>query len=315
MKLSREFKTGLVLASAIILFIWGFTFLKGKGLFQTKISYYSIYNQVGGLVPSSPVFINGVKVGIVNDVYFEEKMSGLVIVKLLLFKDFPIPSNSVVRIFSSDLMGSKAVDIVLGNSPVKASPGDTLSGSVEASLKEEVNQQVAPLKRKAEEMLSSFDSVLTALQSVFNESTRNDISQSFNRIRVSLENIQRTTSNIDTLVYTQKGRISNIIANVESISSNLRNNNQEITALINNLNKVSDTLAKIRFQRTFDELDKSLSTLSLILRKIEAGKGSAGLFLNNDSLYINLNRSTRELELLLQDIRKNPGRYVKFSLF
>lgn len=315
MKLSREFKTGLVLASAIILFIWGFTFLKGKGLFQAKIYYYSIYNQVGGLVPSSPVFINGVIVGIVNDVYFEEKMSGLVVVKLLLNKDFPIPSNSVARIFSSDLMGSKAVEIVLGNSPIKASPGDTLPGAVEASLKEEVNQQVAPLKRKAEEMLSSFDSVLTALQSVFNENTRNDISQSFNRIRVSLENIQRTTSNIDTLVYTQKGRISNIIANVESISSNLRNNNQEITAIISNLNKVSDTLAKIRFQRIFDELDKNLSTLSLILQKIEAGEGSAGLLLNNDSLYINLNRSTRELELLLQDIRKNPGRYVKFSLF
>ncbi|MDK2909790.1 MAG: phospholipid/cholesterol/gamma-HCH transport system substrate-binding protein [Bacteroidales bacterium] len=315
MKLSREFKTGLVLASAIILFIWGFTFLKGKGLFQAKIYYYSIYNQVGGLVPSSPVFINGVKVGIVNDVYFEEKMSGLVVVKLLLNKDFPIPSNSVARIFSSDLMGSKAVEIVLGNSPIKASPGDTLPGAVEDSLKEEVNQQVAPLKRKAEEMLSSFDSVLTALQSVFNENTRNDISQSFNRIRVSLENIQRTTSNIDTLVYTQKGRISNIIANVESISSNLRNNNQEITAIISNLNKVSDTLAKIRFQRIFDELDKNLSTLSLILQKIEAGEGSAGLLLNNDSLYINLNRSTRELELLLQDIRKNPGRYVKFSLF
>ncbi len=315
MKWSREFKTGLVFASAIILFIWGFTFLKGKGLFQTKVYYYSVYNQVGGLVPSSPVYINGVKVGLVNDVYFEEKMSGLVIVKLMLFKDFPIPSNSLCRIYSSDLMGSKAVEIVLGNSPVKASPGDTLAGTVEATLKEEVNQQVAPLKRKAEEMLSSFDSVLTALQAVFNENTRNDIAQSFNRIRVSLDNIQRTTSNIDTLVYTQKGRISNIIANVESISANLRNNNQQITAIMTNLNNVSDSLSKIRFQKTFKDLDRNLQSLSAILQKIEKGEGSAGLLLSNDSLYQNLNRSSRELDLLLQDIRKNPGRYVKFSVF
>lgn len=315
MKLSRELKTGLVFASAIILFIWGFTFLKGKGLFQTKIYYYSIYNQVGGLVPSCPVYLNGVKVGLVSDVYFEEKMSGRVVVKLMLNKDFPIPSNSTARIFSSDLMGSKAVEIMLGSSPVKALPGDTLPGALEASLKEEVNQQVAPLKRKAEEMLSSFDSVLTALQAVFNENTRKDIALSFNRIRVSLENIQRTTSNIDTLVYTQKGRISNIIAHIESISANVRNNNQQISSIINNLNSISDTLASIKFKNTFKELDRNLATLSQILSKIERGEGSVGLLLNNDSLYQNLNRSSRDLDLLLQDIRKNPGKYVKFSLF
>ncbi len=315
MKISREIKTGLAFIGAIALFVWGFSFLKGRGLFQNQDYYYAIYNQVGGLVQSSPISINGVKVGLVSDVYFEEKMTGLVVVRMRITTKFPIPSNSIARIYSSDLMGSRAVEIIPGNSLVYAKPGDTLAGSVEASLKEEVNQQVAPLKRKAEDMISSFDSVLMALQAVFNEESRANISGSFASIRVSLRNIEHTTSNIDTFVTAQKGRLGNILANVESVSNNLKANNQEISAVIRNIRVMTDTLSRLRVYHTMNNLDMSLAQVATILQKIEKGEGSAGKLLADDSLYNNLTKAGRELELLLEDIRRNPKRYVRVSVF
>ena len=142
MKFNKEIKTALAFIGAIALLAWGYNFLKGRGLFQNKTYYYAIYNDVGGLVKSSPISINGVRVGLVDDVYFEERMTGLVVVKMLIHKPFPLPSNSVARIFSSDLMGSRAVEILPGNSNIMAHPGDTLAGASEASLKDEVNQQI-----------------------------------------------------------------------------------------------------------------------------------------------------------------------------
>jgi phospholipid/cholesterol/gamma-HCH transport system substrate-binding protein len=261
------------------------------------------------------VSINGLKVGIVEDIYFQESNSGLIVVKLLITNNFPIPANSVARIYSADLMGSKAIDIVLGNSQGLAKSGDTLSSSIEASLKEEVNQQVLPLKRKAEDMLSSFDSVLTNLQAVFNDKTRRNLASSFESIRIALTNLESTTSNIDTFVTLQSGRMSLILKNIESITSNLKSNNQNISHIISNFSLISDSLAKVNVTTTIGKLDKNLNQVSEIFDKINKGKGSMGLLLNNDSLYINLNKSAQDLDLLMKDLKENPGRYVKISLF
>jgi phospholipid/cholesterol/gamma-HCH transport system substrate-binding protein len=234
---------------------------------------------------------------------------------MLITSKFPIPKNSVARIHSSDLMGSKAIDIKLGSSTTMLTSGDTLAAEVEASLKDEVNRQVLPLKRKAEDMISSFDSVLTNLQAVFNDKTKSDIASSFESIRVTLTNLQSTTSNIDTLVKVQKGRLSAILANVESITANLKANNQNITRIMTNFSQMSDSLAKLNISNTLGKLDKSLGQVSSILGKIEKGDGSLGLLLNNDSLYLNLNQSARDLDLLMKDLKENPKRYVRFSVF
>lgn len=315
MKINKNIKVGIAFVSALAIFVWGFNYLKGTELFVKKNNYYAVYNQVSGLVKSNPVSINGLKVGQVEDIYFEPGNSGLIIVKLLLTKEFPIPANSIARIYSADLMGSKAIEIVLGNSPKNAVVGDTLSSVVEASLKEEVNQQVLPLKKKAETMLASIDSVLIALRSVFTEKSKDNLASSFESISKALNNIERTSFAIDTLVHDQKGRISGIIVNIESISANLKANNLKINKSIQNFSNISDSLAAVNFSGTFRKLDKSLNDVSLVLSRIEKGQGTLGQLIHNDSLYQNLNQASVALDVLLRDLQKNPKKYINFSVF
>ncbi|MDO9510360.1 MAG: MlaD family protein [Bacteroidales bacterium] len=315
MKINKNLKVGLAFVVAIGIFVWGFNFLKGTDLFVKKNIYYAVYNQIGGLVKSNTVSINGLKIGQVEDIYFAPGNSGLIIVKLLMTNEFPIPSNSIARIYSADLMGSKAIDIVIGTSIKYAKPGDTLSSSIEASLKEEVNQQVAPLKKKAENMLSSIDSVLVSLRSVFSGKTKDNLASSFESIRNALNNIERTSFVIDTLVHDQKGRISAIVANVESISGNLKANNLKINKSIQNFSAISDSLAAYNFSQTFRKIDHSLNKLASIMSRIEKGEGTVGQLVSNDSLFQNLNNASAELDALIKDIRKNPKKYVKISVF
>ncbi|MCK4638299.1 MAG: MCE family protein, partial [Bacteroidales bacterium] len=167
MKLSREFIVGIVFVVAIALFIWGYNYLKGWDVFTKQKSFFGIYNQVNGLMKANPVSINGLNVGQVKNLYFEDNYSGRIVVEIVVTSDFPIPVNSIAKIYSSDIMGSKAIEIVLGNSTVIAVAGDTLLTSIEAGLKEEVNRQVQPIKKKAEDLLATIDSVVTVISEIF----------------------------------------------------------------------------------------------------------------------------------------------------
>jgi len=186
----KQILIGVSFILAIALFIWGYNFLKGKDIFNKQRKdifnkqtiYYAKYHEVSGLEISNPVSINGVRIGQVSRMYFAPDMSGDVIVELTINTDFPIPDNTIARIFSSDLMGSKSVDFKLGNSTDQAKDGDTLATSIEAGIMEEVNAQVQPIKAKAESLLASIDTLVVAFQSIFNESARKNLSESFDNI-------------------------------------------------------------------------------------------------------------------------------------
>ncbi|RLD69179.1 MAG: MCE family protein, partial [Bacteroidetes bacterium] len=149
MKRYKQILIGVSFLLAIALFIWGYNFLKGKDIFNKQTVYIAKYHQVSGLEVSNPVLINGVRVGQVSKIYFAPDMSGDVIVEIMTHNKFPVPDNSVAKITSADLMGSKIIDLRLGDSPDIAQDGDTLASSIEASLMDEVNAQVQPIKRKA----------------------------------------------------------------------------------------------------------------------------------------------------------------------
>jgi phospholipid/cholesterol/gamma-HCH transport system substrate-binding protein len=275
----------------------------------------AVYNHVNGLNPSNPVFINGVKVGQVGKVYFNPDMKGDIIVQLVLTDKFPIPSNSVARIFSVDLMGSKAVEILLGSGPGYARNGDTLITEIETSLKDAVNQQILPLKLKAEDLLSSMDTMVVAIQAIFSKDAREDLTASIKSIRQTFSNLESTTHNLDTLVSTQSNRLSSILYNIDMITRNLNNNSQEINRVLDNLATLSDTLASSNISGVISNLDKTIVDLSIIMARIEKGEGTLGLLINDDKLYKDLEKSALELNLLLEDIRLNPKRYVRVSVF
>ena len=186
MKYKREISIGLVFIVALALFIWGFNYLKGFNLFKEQRVLYAVYDQVSGLTKANPVSINGLKVGQVSDIYFEPGYSGKIIVELTIETQLPIPKNSVALIYSSDLMGSKAIDLKLGSDTALAINGDTLLNQVEASLKEAVNQQIQPLKAKAEELIVSIDSVVTVIKQIFNEQARDNLTSSLASVQATL---------------------------------------------------------------------------------------------------------------------------------
>jgi phospholipid/cholesterol/gamma-HCH transport system substrate-binding protein len=315
MKLTREVKIGLIFIIAIILFLWGLNFLKGKKIFTRQRTFYAVYTQVGGLLGEAPVSINGLIVGQVSSIHFENKQSARVIVEITVNNPIAIPENSTAKIFNADLLGTKSMEIVLGNSTALAEDGDTLLTSVQTSLSDEVNRQVQPIKKKVEDLMMSVDSVVSELRLIFNAETRDNLSKSFGHIRTSLENLETVSYNIDTLVYGQRDRIQRILFNVESISKNLKDNNGNIAQILENFANISDSLAKADISRTINHLNNSLSDLATITDKINKGEGSLGMLVNDKKLYTNLESSSRELDQLLLDLKLNPGRYVSFSLF
>jgi phospholipid/cholesterol/gamma-HCH transport system substrate-binding protein len=315
LKISREIKIGILFIVSIAIFIWGVNFLKGKNIFSSQRVCYAYYPKVDGLVASNPVYISGIKVGYIDDVSFVNNETSDVKVAIVFNSDIKIPLNSVAKIYSADLMGSKAIQIIMGNSAEKIKGGETLRSDVEADLKEEISRQVVPLKLKAEELMSSFDSVLIAVKLIFNTSTQKNLAQSFENIKITLENIKNTTYNVDTLVSTQRNRLASIINNFESISHNIRNNNEKISNIISNFSAISDTLAKANIAQTIQSANKALSEMAEIMKKVNKGEGSLGLLVNDDNLYKKLDSSAKNLDLLLEDFRLHPERYVKISVF
>jgi phospholipid/cholesterol/gamma-HCH transport system substrate-binding protein len=304
LKFSREAKLGLLGTLTLFLFIWGLSYLKGKDLFSRQITLITEYDNVSGLVETNPVVVSGVKIGQVQKITFHPDGSGRIMVSLILNKDIAIPKNSVAHLKGGDFMGFREIELLLGDAPERVSNGDTLISKTSSSLMEDVGQQFGPLKQQAEGLLLSIDSVLTAINFVFNEDTRKNLS-------LSIESMKNTMVTVDQ----QSNRLAAIMANAESITANLKDNNQTITNILQNFSTISDTLAALELGRTMAEVNSTMEALSLTMGKIQRGEGSMGLLVNDEELYRNLETTSRNLDLLLEDIRKNPRRYINVSVF
>jgi phospholipid/cholesterol/gamma-HCH transport system substrate-binding protein len=314
-KIRKEIKVGITFVIATAILIWGLMYLKGLELLKTSRTFYAVYDQVNGLVAANPISIKGMKVGQVKNLYFDPTNPKNIIVELYVLGDYPIPKNSYARIFSSSLLGAPEVEIIPGDSTVMAENGDTLKSLIEATLGQEVNRQLLPLKTKAENLISSIDSIAVIVQQVLNKNTRENLVEAIENVKQTLQNIAHTTQNLDTLMGTQRNNLSRIISNVESISSNLKQNNDEISNILTNFSNISDSLAKARIPYTIAQVNKAVGDLDLVLQKINKGEGTVGQLLSNEQLYKEVEKAARDLNLLLEDIKKNPTRYVKVSVF
>ena len=313
-KITKELKIGVLVVAGLVFFYWGFNFLKGKNFLTSKRIFFAKYTQVNGLVEANNVEINGVKVGTVTEISFID-IKGSVLVRFSVEGSIKIPRNSVAKLYNSDVLGSKAIEIKLGDSTVLANSGDTLKSSIQPSISEQVSYEFQPLKRKVEGVMASLDSVIDVIQSIFNEKTRDNLKHSFESIKNSINSLEHISYNIDTLVSTQRNRLSIIFASTESILNNVKNNNSKITNIVNNFSNISDSIAKIKITKTINNVNEALKNFADISEKINKGQGSLGLLINNDSLYNELNNSSKELNLLLEDIRLNPRRYMHISIF
>ena len=315
MKLTKEVKVGIVAAIAIGFFIYGFNFLKGKDFFSHQRKFYAVYSNIDGLVEANPLMVNGYKVGLVGDIELASDTSNKIIITLLLDKDLKVPQNSIARVVSSDFLGSKAVELLMGDAKQYAEDGDTLESAQEDNLKESVNKAIAPLQKKAEGLIASLDSVMVVVQQVFNAEARQNLTKSFESIKLAITSLETTSYRLDTLVISEKMKISSIFTKINVLATTLANNSDKLGNVINNFSSISDSIAKSNITSAINNADAVLTQASGIMTKINKGEGTMGMLINNDSLYRKLDKSAADLDKLLIDLRINPERYVHISVF
>lgn len=315
MAIRKETKIGIVVLAAIVLFVVGFYFLKGIYIFEKPMIYHSVYAKINGLETSNPVMINGYKVGQVKSIDILKGGSGKLLVTMMVYEDVGIPKDSKALLKPGDLLGSMQLNIVLGQSLELAQSGDTLDPEISGDLFEEVNEQLRPIKIKAKTLLSSVDSVLNVIENILNAESQQSIVESFKGINNAVNNLERATFTIDTLVNQERDRISNIFRNIEELSAVLNDNGDELENIVDNFSQISDSLAKADVAATIRQANDALIEVDEIVKKINKGEGSLGMLINNPSLYNRLDSAANNLDLLVEDIRVNPNRYVQFSVF
>ena len=298
MKFTREVKTGLLALAAILLFIFGYSFLKGKNLLENDRTFYAIYDNVEGLVPSSAVTINGLVVGQVISIDFADN-SGKLIVTFNVDKDFKFSKNSVAKVYGGGLIGGKSLAIIpkyeQGN---EAKDQDTLPGTVEEGLLELVNDRLSPLQQKLEMAITDADTIFKTLGS---DTNRQNITKIFENLNLTINEFKGVSNKLNRLLATNEENLNKTFTNFNEVSTKL--------------NSFSDTLSQVNVKKLTNDLESVLASFNKISKDLESGNGSMGKLLKDKELYDNLAQSSKELELLLEDMRLNPKRYVHFSLF
>lgn len=301
MKLTREIKTAILVIASILLFIWGYSFLQGRDLLTDYKILYAKYDNVEGLVVSSPVTINGFIVGKVRTIILDNK-TGKLVVEMQITSDFPISKSSKVNIYEPGLIGGKQIQIVPNlEDQVLAESGDYLSSGVVPGLTSLVGDRLTPLQEKVEKAVTSADSVLMNINTLLDPATKAHFRASMANLNATLLEFKGASKNVNEMLAENRSKIGSAVSNFDRTSKNLA--------------IVSDSLAKINFNKSVKSLENSLAKVNKLMTEVESGKGTLGKLMKDEKVYDNLEGASRELEQLLSDLKRNPKRYVHFSLF
>jgi phospholipid/cholesterol/gamma-HCH transport system substrate-binding protein len=315
MKIKREAKIGLFTVICLATLFWGINFLKGKNVFSRTNTFYAVYNRVDGLKVTNDVVLSGYKVGSVKSIKFEEGHTGRIIVALLIEKKYLVPVNSVAKLISSDIMGGKAIRLELSPNQEYHEQGDTLISSIETGLLDQLIYEMVPIKEKAETLMDDLGRVLKSLDQVLNTQNQENLNKSFASLSSSLQNIDSASLSLNELLNSDSSDLKKMLSNMNELTYRLKNNTSGIDTVINNFASISDTLANANIGRILAQTDSALYSVNQLITSINAGEGSMGALMKNDTLYLNLEQSAKNLELLLYDMKVNPKRYINFSLF
>ena len=301
MKLTREIKTAILALTTILLFIWGYSFLKGKDLLDKYKIYYVQYDNVEGLSPSASVTINGLIVGKVTKITLD-KSTGKLLVQLQLKTDFPISKTSTAVIYKPGFIDGKQIAIHPNLADKsECANGQMLIGKSELDLTEALKQQLVPLQAKFEKVMLNVDKLLTGVNNVLDSKGQKDLKTSLAELSQTMEQFHKASSSINTILDDNKTQINGVVTNMNTVSRNF--------------SKISDSLSKADLGKTVVNLQKTLEKVDKMMAELQAGKGSMGKLMTDEALYDNLEKTSKELELLLEDVRLHPTRYVNVSFF
>ena len=302
--MSKELKTGIVVVLIIIGFIWGINFAKGQNLFDGNARYFEVeYSKIGGLTKASTVTINGLKVGKVNTIKFNNapEKRGHLIVNFSVENDFEFSKKSVVKIYSPNPLAGSSLAIIPNYEGEMAVSGDVLQGEMEESLFTSIGERLNPLQNKLEHVIVSADSLFRNINQVLDIKTQKSLRNSIKTLEYTLYDFRKTVKSVNNVLDSSSVDLNITIKNTKHITENLA--------------KVSDTLANANLGKIMREAETTLLSVNSLLKGIDDGKGSLGKFVNDDAMYTNLTNVSKELEELLREMKLHPKRFVHFSLF
>ena len=292
---TREVKVGIMTIVAIFVLYFGLNFLKGISIFTPVSYYYGSYENLGGLVPSTPVYVKGYKVGQVEKISYDFSKKESFVIKISVSKDIKLPKGTKMELYDDGIMGGKAVQLVY--SPITSSqamhePGDTIESKVGLGLMAQLSGDLIP---KIESISLQADSLIRSVRVLVENK---DLTKSLSSIEHTTADLAVSSSQLKKMM---NNEVPRILSDVNGVTSDFK--------------QISGNLKKIDYAATFASVNHTISNLSLITDKINNSEGTLGLLLNNKDLYINLSNTAASSDKLLIDLQKNPKRYVHFSLF
>jgi phospholipid/cholesterol/gamma-HCH transport system substrate-binding protein len=300
LKLTREIKTAVLVISSILLFYWGYNFLKGKNLFDTSKKIYVVYDSVEGLEPSSSVKLKGVTVGRVNSYDFLDNKK--VLVELSITSNYPISKSSVAELVGSSPLGGKEIIIIPNDSDTQlAESGDYLKSSTKLGLTDALAEQIEPLKDKIEKLLDNANTLFAGVNEVLDEKGKSNLKNSLAELNNTMTEFSGASKSLNELLSKNKTKLDGTFTNLDKTVANFAT--------------ISDSLSSANFGQTVKNLEKTLANVDKLLADMEQGNGTMGKLMKDEAMYNNFTKASKELELLLQDLRLNPTRYINVSVF
>jgi len=296
--MSKEIKTAILVLSGIALLIFGIKYLRGENIFGSSQIYYAEYDNVEGLVPSTPVTINGLNVGKVVDVNFKPDNSGVILVKFIIESDYKFSKNSKAEVYDAGLIGGKALAIIpVFDKAKQAESGDTLVGATKSGITSIVEEKLTPLQNKIEGAMGNADKLLVNLNDVLDEKTKSNLKNSIAGLTATINSFKGTSQSLNHLIKSNQDKLGLVLNNAQVAT-------QDLT-------KITSTLSKTDLGATVNKLESTLNSFDNVLANLQKGEGSMGKLLKDDALYTNLEGATKELEALLQDFKLHPKRYTR----
>lgn len=314
MKISNETKVGALTAIAITLLILGYNFIRGKTLFKTGHYIFAKYKDTKQIMVSNPVYVNGYQVGSVFEIENTDKNLSNILVTIKLKDYYMIPDNSVAVIKES-MLGTPSIDIKLGTSPKGMLTGDTIATISEPGLLGDLNSKIEPVADQLKKTLQSLDQVMKNINGVFDPATKNNLQSVIANMNATTASLVGSSVSIEKMLNEQSGSIQQSMKNVNSFTKNLADNNEKLSRSMTNIEKTTEQFSQSDIKGSVAQLKSAIEKLNSVLAKAESKDGSLGKLLNDRTLYDNLNNSVHSANILLDDLRVHPKRYVQLSVF
>lgn len=318
MKFSKEIRTGLIAIVAVGLLVSGVNFLKGNSFFGGDSIYYGYFPNSGGIAPASSVVLNGVPIGKVLAVEYIPNNPPDKLVKIsfnIQSNKIKIPKGSEIKVGSVDLF-SKGILLSL-NPDLKNGyykPGDSMPGLVAQDMMQQVQSYADPITKNLQSLMSNVDKAIISLSAFWDTTATSELEESMYEVKIAIKRLGNVAKEVDEMMMEEKLHMKSIFENVNSITKNLRASNDEITAIIGNTKKISDDMLTADFKGVVNDAQATLKMLNTALADASQGKGTLGKLLKDETLYNEINKTNKDLQDLVADLKLHPERYIHFSM-